>query len=185
MVSWLLMWACFGLGVYGAQQRNMVSPGRTTHCGRPGLANSTCSQLFTNSHVQLGTVVVCVLAIQPALGFIHHSQFAKTGSRGIFSHAHIWWGRIWLVLGVINGGLGLQLADASNSLIIAYSVIAVVMYLVYTVVKSLVSFRSRGRRNNGSLNGRKVSGAGSGYAEHGDEMNLNRYPDHQYAQHGK
>lgn len=25
MVSWLLMWACFGLGVYGAQQRNMVS----------------------------------------------------------------------------------------------------------------------------------------------------------------
>ncbi|KAK7719730.1 hypothetical protein SLS64_001910 [Diaporthe eres] len=164
MVSWLLMWACFGLGVYGAQQRNM---------------------LFTNSHVQLGTVVVCVLAIQPALGFIHHSQFAKTGSRGIFSHAHIWWGRIWLVLGVINGGLGLQLAGSSNSLIIAYSVIAVVMYLVYAVVKSLVSFRSRGRRNNGSLNGRKVSGAGSGYAEHGDEMNLNRYPDHQYGQHGK
>lgn len=129
--------------------------------------------------------MVCVLAIQPALGFIHHSQFAKTGSRGIFSHAHIWWGRIWLVLGVINGGLGLQLAGSSNSLVIAYSVIAVIMYLVYAVVKSLVSFRSRSRRNNGSLNGRKVSGAGSGYAEHGDEMNLNRYPDHQYAHHGK
>lgn len=165
MISWLLMWACFGLGVYGAQQRNM---------------------LFTNTHVQLGTVVVCVLAIQPALGFIHHSQFAKTGSRGIFSHAHIWWGRIWLVLGVINGGLGLQLSGASHSLVIAYSVISVIMYLVYAVVKALVSFRSRGRRSNRSLEGRKVSGAGSGgYAEHGDEMNLNRYPDHQYSQHGK
>lgn len=131
--------------------------------------------------------MVCVLAIQPALGFIHHSQFAKTGSRGVFSHAHIWWGRIWLVLGVINGGLGLQLAGSSNSLIIAYSVISVVMYLVYAVVKGLVSFRSRGRRSNGSLEGRKVSNTGSaGYAEHGDEVNLNRYPDHQYTQqHGK
>ncbi|KAK2610787.1 hypothetical protein N8I77_004188 [Diaporthe amygdali] len=157
MVTWLLMWSCFGLGVYGAQQRNM---------------------LFTNSHVQLGTVVVCVLAIQPALGFIHHQQFMKTGSRGIFSYAHIWWGRLWLVLGVINGGLGLQLTDASNSLIIAYSVIAVIMYLVYAVVKTLVSFRSRSRRSNGSIEGRKASGAG--YVEHGDEMNLNRYPDRQY-----
>ena len=129
--------------------------------------------------------MVCVLAIQPALGFIHHSQFAKTGSRGIFSHAHIWWGRIWLILGVINGGLGMQLTGASKSLIIAYSVIAVVMYLVYAVVKTLVSFRSRSRGANRSLDGRKVSGAESGYAEHGDEINLNRYPDHQYAQQGK
>ncbi|KAG8164640.1 hypothetical protein KVR01_004915 [Diaporthe batatas] len=164
MLSWLLMWAFFGLGIYGARQRNM---------------------LFENTHVKLGTVVVCVLVIQPGLGFIHHSQFAKTGSRGMFSHAHIWWGRIWLILGVINGGLGLQLSGASNGLIIAYSVIAAIMYLVYAVVKSLVSFRSRGRRSNGSLEGRKVSGAGSGYAEHGEDVNLNNYPNHQYIQHGK
>lgn len=127
--------------------------------------------------------MVCVLAIQPALGFIHHSQFAKTGSRGVFSYAHIWWGRLWLVLGVINGGLGLQLTDASNSLIIAYSVIAVIMYLVYAVVKTLVMLRSKPSRTNGIVDGRKVSGAGSGYAEQGEEMN--RYPDRHYVQHGK
>jgi hypothetical protein len=129
--------------------------------------------------------VVCVLAIQPALGFIHHSQFAKTGARGIFSYAHIWWGRIWLILGVINGGLGLQLAGASNSLVIAYSVIAAVMYVVYAVVKSLVSFRSRGSKSNRSFEGRKTSGGGSGYAEQGDEMNLNRYPDQESSHHGQ
>lgn len=133
--------------------------------------------------------MVCVLAIQPALGFIHHSQFVKTGSRGVFSHAHIWWGRIWLVLGVINGGLGLQLSGAKNSLVIAYSVISVIMYLVYAVVKSLVSFRSRRKRSNGSLEGRKVSGTGSGYAEQADDVNLNSYPgqqqQQQYTEHGK
>jgi uncharacterized membrane protein len=46
-----------------------------------------------------------------------------------------------MVLGVINGGLGLQLADARNSLIIAYSVIAAILFLLYAIGKTLVSMR--------------------------------------------
>lgn len=48
-----------------------------------------------------------------------------------------------MVLGVINGGLGLQLADERNSLIIAYSVVAAILFLVYAVGKTFVSTRKK------------------------------------------
>jgi hypothetical protein len=48
-----------------------------------------------------------------------------------------------MVLGVINGGLGLQLANARNSLIIAYSVIAAILFLLYAIGKTLVSIRKK------------------------------------------
>lgn len=44
---------------------------------------------------------------------------------------HIWWGRILMALGVINGGLGLKLAREDNGPIIAYAVIAGVIYSGY------------------------------------------------------
>jgi hypothetical protein len=39
-----------------------------------------------------------------------------------------------LVLGVINGGLGAQLAEEDNMFIIPYSVIAAVLYVTWLVV---------------------------------------------------
>ena len=54
-----------------------------------------------------------------------------------------------IILGIINGGLGLQLADASNSLIIAYSVVSAVVFLGYGIVGTLISIRKK-TRSNGS-----------------------------------
>ncbi len=105
-------------------------------------ANNLSAQLFEQTHTILGTVVVCLFVIQPALGFIHHTQFTKTHSRGAFSHLHIWYGRCMIILGVINGGLGLQLATASTSLIIAYSVVAGAILIFYVVAKVLGHVRS-------------------------------------------
>lgn len=85
------------------------------------------AQKYTTTHTIMGTVVVCLLFIQPALGFLHHRHFRRHQARGPVSYAHIWYGRLLIVVGIINGGLGLQLADASNKLIIAYSVVAGVM----------------------------------------------------------
>lgn len=36
-----------------------------------------------------------------------------------------------MIIGIVNGGLGLQLGDAPNRYIIAYSVVAGVMSLLY------------------------------------------------------
>ncbi len=85
---------------------------------------------------------MALLAIQPALGILHHQHYLKTQSRGLISYVHIWWGRILMVLGVVNGGLGLQLAQESNGPIIAYSVVAAVVFLAYAGYKSLAFLRS-------------------------------------------
>jgi hypothetical protein len=68
-----------------------------------------------------------------------------------------------MVLGVVNGGLGLQLALADNSLIIAYSVVSAVIFLVYAIGKVLVSIRRKqaaNPRGGGKRNGQK-DGSGS------------------------
>jgi hypothetical protein len=47
------------------------------------------------------------------------------------SYAHIGIGRIAIILGIVNGGLGLQLAGAQGSSVIAYAVVAAIMVLLY------------------------------------------------------
>lgn len=44
---------------------------------------------------------------------------------------HIWYGRALMVLGIINGGLGLKIAGSSRGFVTAYSVIAVVVFFMY------------------------------------------------------
>ncbi|KAI0196159.1 hypothetical protein EV127DRAFT_124259 [Xylaria flabelliformis] len=110
MVAFLAMWAAFGLGI--------------TLAHRTGIN-------FTEHHTILGTVVVVLFGVQPIGGLIHHRYYTKHQKRGLVSHGHIWYGRILMVLGIINGGLGLKLAGAAQSLVIAYSVIAAVFFSVY------------------------------------------------------
>ncbi|KAK1780544.1 hypothetical protein QBC45DRAFT_104020 [Copromyces sp. CBS 386.78] len=123
-VAFVLMWVGFGLGVRVAQDRNM---------------------LFNNTHTRLGTAVVFLLLIQPVLGIMHHKYFLKYRERGVISYAHIWWGRILLILAVVNGGLGLKLTNAGNSAVVAYCIIAAVCFGIYAIVKSWAVVR-RGRQ---------------------------------------
>ncbi|OLN88565.1 hypothetical protein CCHL11_01979 [Colletotrichum chlorophyti] len=83
--------------------------------------------LFLQTHTILGTVVVALLAIQPFLGYAHHAYYKKFQTRGVISHVHVWYGRILMLLGIINGGLGLELASSPRSYVIAYSVVAAVV----------------------------------------------------------
>lgn len=68
-----------------------------------------------------------------------------------------------MVLGVVNGGLGLRLAMADNSLIIAYSVVATVIFLLYTISKVLLSIRRKqaGNSRGASIRGGRKNEAGS------------------------
>lgn len=71
-------------------------------------------------------------------------MFKKTGGRTFWSYAHVWLGRILITLAIINGGLGLQLADNSKSGEIAYGVIAAVVWLVY-VASIIIGERKRSK----------------------------------------
>lgn len=90
-----------------------------------------------HAHVVIGLIVVSTLVLfQPAMGLLQHLHYRKTGGKSIFAFLHRWLGRVLIILGMINGGLGFQLAgigtiQAPNKCIIAYSVVAGVVSIVY------------------------------------------------------
>lgn len=115
-----------------------------------GLYMAHSLEYMNQQHVIIGLVLLAVLFIQPFLGAIHHAQFKKLGRRTIWSHAHLWLGRLAITLGMINGGLGLQLATKSpvgippHRDIIAYSVVAAVVWVIY-VASSVYGESRRGK----------------------------------------
>ncbi|KAG8676446.1 hypothetical protein FPOAC2_02543 [Fusarium poae] len=86
---------------------------------------------FHEPHVILGTLVCILMIVQPVLGWMHHRNYVKYQRRTTISHAHIWYGRGIMIVGIINGGIGLQLSGASTALIVAYSVVGVVVSMIY------------------------------------------------------
>ncbi|KAJ5662854.1 hypothetical protein N7507_003585 [Penicillium longicatenatum] len=104
-----------------------------------GLGVSMSRQIhdLVHYHVIIGIVVVASLALfQPAMGLLQHRFFRKTGGKGPFAYMHRWFGRIMIVLGVINVGLGFQFTgvgdpDAPRSAVIAVGVIIGVIGVFY------------------------------------------------------
>ncbi|KAL3436639.1 hypothetical protein BDV09DRAFT_193771 [Aspergillus tetrazonus] len=94
-------------------------------------------RLHNNSHTILGTVIIVFLLVQPFIGFWHHHQYKKTQKAGRWTHIHIWIGRIFLLLGIINGGTGLKLADNTTGGIIAYAVVGGVFCMAYISIAAL------------------------------------------------
>lgn len=109
--AWLLFITAFGLGLYYGITGNYMS----------------------ETHPIIGLVLIALLLVQPLAGWLHHRQFLRSGQRSAVSHGHIWTGRIAIVLGMINGGLGLQLGGVETRYVIAYSVVAGVIGLAYLV----------------------------------------------------
>lgn len=124
MFAYLVYIAAFGLGV--------------TMANDLGVLNS--------QHPIIGIVVFVGLFIQPFLGFLHHSMFKKYQARTGVSHAHVWFGRILIALGIVNGGLGFNLADSmsqgSKSGKIAYSVLAAIFGVAW-IAAIIVGERKR------------------------------------------
>ncbi|KAF2210902.1 hypothetical protein CERZMDRAFT_113053 [Cercospora zeae-maydis SCOH1-5] len=108
-VAYLVFVAAFGLGVYIATQLNEIG----------------------TYHPIIGIVLFVVLFTQPVTGLMHHRLFKSRGGRTIFSFVHLGIGRAAIILGIINGGLGLLLAGAASSVKIAYAVCAAVVGVTY------------------------------------------------------
>ncbi|OAL56232.1 hypothetical protein IQ07DRAFT_469435, partial [Pyrenochaeta sp. DS3sAY3a] len=131
LFAYIVYIAAFGIGVW--------------------MVNNLPVNLLDTYHPIIGIIVFVLLFFQPILGFVHHVQYKKYNRRTIWSHGHLWLGRIVITLGMINGGLGLLLAsDApaftgfapSQGQIIAYSVIAAIMWLLW-VASAIIGERKR------------------------------------------
>jgi len=107
-------------------------------------------KLYNTTHTTFGTVIVALFVVQPFFGIWHHMQYNKTGGRNPVSHAHIWFGRILMILAVINGGLGLKLAANTTKGEIAYGVLAGVVGVAYI---ALVAFKRKGGARTTNANG--------------------------------
>ncbi|ORY62055.1 uncharacterized protein BCR38DRAFT_437282 [Pseudomassariella vexata] len=97
----------------------------------------------TRAHPIIGLVVLAVLFLQPVLGWIHHIRFKALGRRTAWSYAHLFIGRTTITLGIINGGLGLQLAGASDSAITAYSIVAAIMWTLWVIAAAYGEVKKR------------------------------------------
>ncbi|KAK6331819.1 hypothetical protein TWF718_002360 [Orbilia javanica] len=93
------------------------------------------------THAIIGMVVMGGLFFQPIVGLIHHWLFKAKGRRTILAYIHTYWGRGLIILGIINGGLGLQLADNTTGGTIAYSVVAGVLGLAWLAASALYYIR--------------------------------------------
>jgi len=102
-------------------------------------------QYLTRAHPIIGIVLLIILCAQPLGGFLHHRFFKKYGRRSTVSYAHIGIGRIAIILGMVNGGLGLQLAGERGSSVIAYAVVAAVMGFLY-IASIIYGERKRSKR---------------------------------------
>ncbi|KAK4643232.1 hypothetical protein QC761_403460 [Podospora bellae-mahoneyi] len=82
-------------------------------------------------HPIIGIVVLVCLLLQPIFGFIHHAKFKRLKTRQMWSYLHLFNGRVFITLGMANGGLGLWMAGASKELKTAYVAVAAVMWVLW------------------------------------------------------
>lgn len=109
--------AGFGIGVYLATVEDKVS--LTQENSRVGPCEANVHKWVTQQgHAIIGTIVIAFLVLQPLGGFLHHQKYRSHGKPTLMGSVHRWTGRVFLVLGVINGGLGLWLADEDKNFII-------------------------------------------------------------------
>lgn len=113
-----------------------------------GISIARSSGQLNNYHPIIGLVVIsCLLAFQPAMGYLQHRYFRKTGSKSLFAYTHRWLGRTLIVLGIINVGLGFRLSGIGDGnptgAVIAYAVVAGVFAVSYILVVVFVGQRRR------------------------------------------
>ena len=74
-----------------------------------------------------------MLIIQPIGGWLAHKLYKSRQRITIVHYAHRWIGRIFLVLGAINAGLGLELSHVSKRYEIAYGLVAAFFFALWAV----------------------------------------------------
>lgn len=121
------------------------------------IANGTA--YLQEPHAIIGLVLLATLFFMPFLGALHHRVYKKVQKRTLWSYFHIFTGRVAILLGLINGGLGLQLADAGRPAKIAYGVFAGLMGVIYIGV---IVFGEKRRASSSSQNS---AGSSSGQTE--------------------
>ena len=98
---------------------------------------------LNDAHPIIGLVVFSLLWLQPVWGMLQHAHYRSKASRGPFGWVHSVVGVAVILLGMVNAGLGLQLATTPTSGQTAYIVIVVVLVAIYAAVIAWTAVRNR------------------------------------------
>lgn len=73
------------------------------------------SRGFDSYHQVLGMLLVAFFMIQFAVGFLNHRQYRKTQIPSKYNVYHIWFGRLLILLAIMNGFLYVSSHSASST----------------------------------------------------------------------
>ena len=85
-------------------------------------------------HQVLGIAVVLILLFQLVFGYLHHQRYQQLGRRTLFSHLHLWTGRVVIILGMVNASLGFVLSGSNGYAGVSAIVAAAMTILTVSVV---------------------------------------------------
>ena len=128
--------------------------------------------IWTSPHPKIGMALLVYLFIQPFLGLLHHWLFGKKGKRNIFSHIHRWGGRLAIVVGIINGGLGLKVGEVASKYKPAYGVVATVTAILFLGSIIFAETTARRRANPSAYSLGKIGHVASEGVEGGRNVPL-------------
>lgn len=112
-------------------------------------------------HVVIGLITVnTIILVQPAMGILQHRYYKRTGGKSIFAYLHRWIGRAMILLGIINSGLGFQLAGIGtivphHSLVRNCTLIGVLSAIWFALV-AFDEIRGRMRKRKSVSEGEKA-----------------------------
>lgn len=73
------------------------------------------SKNFDSAHQVIGLIIVAALVIQLGLGLVHHSMYARSKKPTPFGRIHFFLGPFIILLGIINGGVGINFAGKDRN----------------------------------------------------------------------
>jgi hypothetical protein len=102
-----------------------------------GISMASSGALFNDKHPAIGITLFVVLFFQGMDGLLHHANWVKAKNnrkRTLVTYVHMWTGRVAILVGMVNGGFGLQLAGVhSKGKIAGYGVVAGISFTCLVV----------------------------------------------------
>ena len=91
-------------------------------------------------HPVIGMCLLALISLQPLMELSNHFLHERYEKVELLGYPHVWLGRILLLVGIINGGLGFHFAESFGGPQppawpkIVYGVIATVVFILYVAI---------------------------------------------------
>lgn len=152
-----------------------------------GLGGLYLSTMFTKSHSYnsahqlVGIFVILAVIVQWGLGFWHHRQYKLTQSPTKYGPIHRYFGQAVVLLGVLNGGIGLTWSAAARPFVIAYAVVVAIVGVGVIAAVVWKRFGARSRQPGKAWSSSRSGPLAYGHSDIDEsQVQLTQYPGGQY-----